>query len=92
MRVPDENVMTYCFKLDSADFAAAKVLGQEVVGTFHSHPLGVAEPGQSDIDHAVDDSLMFVFDCLGRVGRLWRIKGGKACSLKFDFLNGNHHT
>lgn len=72
--------------------AAAKVLGQEVVGTFHSHPLGVAEPGQSDIDHAVDDSLMFVFDCLGRVGRLWRIKGGKACSLKFDFLNGNHDT
>ena len=72
--------------------AAAKVLGHEVVGTFHSHPRGLAEPGRSDIEHAVDDSLMFIFDCLGGAGRLWRIKGGKARSLKFDFLKGKHDT
>jgi proteasome lid subunit RPN8/RPN11 len=71
---------------------AARVLGQEVVGTFHSHPRGLAEPGHSDIEHAVDGSLMFIFDCLGRTGRLWRIKGGKARSLEFDFLKGNRDT
>jgi len=72
--------------------AAAKALDHEVVGTFHSHPLGLAKPGQSDIDHAVDDSLMFIFDCLGKVGRLWRIKRGKAQSLNFRFLRGDSDT
>ena len=72
--------------------AAAKVLGQDVVGTFHSHPLGLAEPGPSDIENAVDDSLMFIFDCLGRRGCLWRIKSGKARSLEFHFVKANHDT
>jgi len=67
--------------------AAAKVLGQEVVGTFHSHPVADAVPGKSDVEHAVDDSLMFIFDCAGRDGRLWKIKGGKARPLNFDFTS-----
>ena len=33
------------------------------MGTFHSHPLGEAKPGKSDIQNAVDDSLMFIFGC-----------------------------
>jgi hypothetical protein len=66
--------------------AATKVLGQEVVGTFHSHPVGLPAPGKSDIEHAVDDSLMFLFDCLDRDGRLWKIRAGRAHPLKFDFV------
>ena len=65
---------------------ATKVLGQEVVGTFHSHPVGVPTPGKSDIEHAIDDSLMFLFDCLGRDGRLWKIRAGRAHPLKFGFV------
>jgi proteasome lid subunit RPN8/RPN11 len=66
---------------------AAKTLGQEVVGTFHSHPAALATPGNSDIKHAVDDSLMFIFDCIGKKGRLWKIHKGRAQSLKFSFLD-----
>ena len=66
--------------------AAAKVLGQEIVGTFHSHPIGVATPGKSDIENAVDDSLMFIFDCTGKQGSLWKIKGGKARPLPFGYF------
>jgi proteasome lid subunit RPN8/RPN11 len=65
--------------------AAAKVLGQEIVGTFHSHPVGLATPSQTDIMYAVDDSLMFIFDCMDRKGCLWKIKGNKARSLPFGF-------
>ena len=66
--------------------AATKVLGYKVVGTFHSHPVGFPIPGKSDICHAVDDDLMFLFDCIGRDGQLWKIKSGKARRLKFAFL------
>jgi proteasome lid subunit RPN8/RPN11 len=65
--------------------AAAKVLHQEIVGTFHSHPAATAFPGPSDIANAVDDSLMFIFDCVGRAGGLWKIKRGKARELPFGF-------
>ena len=67
--------------------AAAAILGQEVVGTFHSHPAAPATPGKSDIEHAVDDSLMFLFDCIGKEGRLWKIKKGRARPLRVDFLD-----
>jgi proteasome lid subunit RPN8/RPN11 len=67
--------------------AATKILGQEVVGTFHSHPAALAIPGSSDIEHAVDDSLMFIFDCVGRQGRLWKIRRRRARSMKFGFLD-----
>jgi desampylase len=67
--------------------AAAKILGQEVVGTFHSHPAALATPGDSDIEHAVDDSLMFIFDCVGSEGRLWKIRRGRARSVKFGFFD-----
>jgi proteasome lid subunit RPN8/RPN11 len=66
--------------------AATKVLGQEIVGTFHSHPVAPAKPSKSDIQNAVDDSLMFIFDCIGKEGRLWRIKRRKANPLTFYFL------
>jgi proteasome lid subunit RPN8/RPN11 len=67
--------------------AAARILGQEVVGTFHSHPAGLAIPGDSDIKYAVDDSLMFIFDCHDKTGNLWRIRKGRAQNMKFDFAS-----
>jgi proteasome lid subunit RPN8/RPN11 len=63
---------------------AAGVVGHEVVGTFHSHPVAVAEPGKADIANAVDDSLMLLMDCSDRKIELWRIKNGKARKLPFD--------
>jgi proteasome lid subunit RPN8/RPN11 len=66
--------------------AASETLRQEVVGTYHSHLLSTATPGTSDIANAVDDSLMFIFDCFGRKGRLWRIRDGKARPLRISYL------
>ena len=62
---------------------AAEVLGQKVVGTFHSHPVATARPGESDIANAVDNSLMLIFDCAGCSGRLWRIRNGRAREVCF---------
>lgn len=56
--------------------------GGEVIGTFHSHPLGFAEPGDSDIANAPDDSLMLVIDCFDRKWGLWHIRSGKAQRLR----------
>jgi desampylase len=72
--------------------AAVKALGQEIVGTFHSHPGGEPIPGASDIRHAVDNSLMFIFDCIGRGGRLWKIKGGRARRVAFGFVHAAQTT
>jgi proteasome lid subunit RPN8/RPN11 len=69
--------------------AAAKTLDLEVVGTFHSHPAGLAVPGNSDIKYAVDDSLMFIFDCCDKTGNLWRIQKGRARKMKFGFTLSN---
>jgi len=66
--------------------SAAKTLKQRVVGTFHSHPAATASPGKLDIQHAVDDSLMFIFDCQANEGRLWKIKGGGAKQLNYAFV------
>jgi len=63
--------------------AAAKTLGLEVVGTYHSHPLGVAQPGDSDIRNAVNDSFMLVFDCMDKKAQLWKISRGAAKKLKY---------
>jgi proteasome lid subunit RPN8/RPN11 len=52
----------------------AKLSKHTVVGTFHSHPLGVAQPGPADLHNAVEDSLMLIFDVTGRSGALWIIK------------------
>jgi proteasome lid subunit RPN8/RPN11 len=62
---------------------AAKTLNYEVVGTFHSHPVWLAEPGDSDIIHAENDSLMLIVACSTRETKLWHIKNGKASEIKF---------
>ena len=52
--------------------------GHEVVGTFHSHPVGTAVPGSSDIANALDDSLILIIDCTTKRYALWHIKSGAA--------------
>ena len=60
--------------------------GREIVGTFHSHPVGLPDPGPSDLRHAVDDSLMLIFDVTGRTARLWRVKRESAKRLQFSLI------
>ena len=67
--------------------AAAKLLEQEVAGTFHSHPVGLPTPGSNDIKYAVNDSLMLIFDCYARKAKLWKIKNRKANGLKWRTFN-----
>jgi len=70
--------------------AAVKASGQEVVGTFHSHPVGLPIPGPSDVEHSLDDSLMFLFDCIRKGGRLWSIRGGRAHPTRYGFVQRSH--
>jgi proteasome lid subunit RPN8/RPN11 len=61
-------------------------LGREVVGTFHSHPASTAEPADSDIEYAPDDSLMMIIDCTAGKTALWRVRGGRARPVKLKQL------
>lgn len=65
---------------------AAKRLNHEIIGTFHSHPLWLAEPGDSDISNAVDDSLMLIIDCLDKNSKLWHIKKNKAKEKRMELI------
>jgi len=64
----------------------ANLYDHEIVGTFHSHPQGIARPGRSDLYNAVDDSVMLIYDVLGRSARLWHVKGRRAKKLQFSLL------
>jgi len=66
--------------------AAAKRLGHDVVGTFHSHPAALAEPGDSDVASAQNGSLMLIIDCLSREVALWRVKDNRARKLPLQLL------
>ena len=55
-------------------------------GTFHSHPTYLAEPGESDIKFAVDDSLMLVIDVLDKKVGLWSIKDKQKKKLRFTLI------
>jgi proteasome lid subunit RPN8/RPN11 len=59
------------------------MLKYEVVGTFHSHPLWLAEPDEGDIINAENNSLMLIIGCSTREAKLWSIKNGKASELKY---------
>jgi proteasome lid subunit RPN8/RPN11 len=58
----------------------------EIVGTFHSHPVGLPNPGPADLLHAVDDSIMLIFDVMGRSARLWRIRKQNGKQLQFSLM------
>jgi len=72
---------------------AVKEIGHEIVGTFHSHPAGVAKPGSGDIDNAVDDSLMLVIDCIGKEARMLRVAcdAPRPCNPRTDYRSRVMH-
>ena len=47
--------------------------GKEIVGTFHSHPLSEAKPGDADIKN--NHGLMLIRDVIGCETKLWKITG-----------------
>jgi proteasome lid subunit RPN8/RPN11 len=64
----------------------APMIEHEIVGTFHSHPVGLPEPGPADLSNAVDDSMMLIIDIIGRSARLWHVKDMKAKALTFRLI------
>ncbi len=62
---------------------ASRLLNIEILGTFHSHPIYMAKPGQDDIGGAVEDSLMLIIDCNSNKAILWRIKNGKSYKIRY---------
>ena len=64
----------------------ARSFNHEILGTFHSHPKGVAIPGPSDLFNAVDDSIMLICDVIGQSASLWHIRGRKSKRLRFVLL------
>jgi|LAHU01.1.fsa_nt_gb proteasome lid subunit RPN8/RPN11 len=64
----------------------AEACKREIVGTFHSHPVGLAEPGPSDLSNARDDSVMLIFDVKGRIARLWHIENLEGKQVRFSVI------
>lgn len=64
----------------------AKLFGHEIVGTFHSHPVGISTPGESDLHNALDDSIILIYDVMGCSADLWHIKNIKSKRLKYSLL------
>jgi proteasome lid subunit RPN8/RPN11 len=65
---------------------AAEKLNLEVIGTYHSHTIWFAEPGDSDIAGTWDNSLMLIVDAMHKGIKLWRIKNGRAYHLSFETI------
>jgi proteasome lid subunit RPN8/RPN11 len=64
----------------------ARLCKHEIVGTFHSHPVGLSTPGESDLHNAVDGSMMLIFDVMGGSAEFWHIKNQKGKRLRFSLL------
>jgi proteasome lid subunit RPN8/RPN11 len=65
---------------------AVSTRGHSIVGTFHSHPLSLAQPGDIDLSGIVEPELMLIIDCLDKEARLWRIAREKAYEVQFELL------
>jgi proteasome lid subunit RPN8/RPN11 len=65
---------------------ACKQLNHEIVGTFHSHPFSMSEPGNSDIDKAFDNEIVLIIGAIEKKAKLWRISNKKKTELKFMLL------
>ena len=78
------------FEMNSSDFATARrsaqLLGGQLVGTFHSHPVSEAVPSRSDLNRAKLNSLLLIYDVCAHRVRLWRVKKkgtGRTCEEVF---------
>jgi proteasome lid subunit RPN8/RPN11 len=65
---------------------SVNILYHEIVGTFHSHPSYIAEPGKSDIENTLDDSLMLIIDVTNRDFGLWYIKNYEKQKVDFELI------
>ena len=61
-------------------------MDHEIIGTFHSHPLSISKPSESDINNALDDSYMLVIDVLDKKVQLWYIKDKNIKNIDFDLI------
>lgn len=69
--------------------ASVLAVNHRIIGTFHSHPMSVAKPGDGDIAGAPDDSLLLIVDAIKRSCALWRVRDGAAQRLRFKVLRGD---
>jgi proteasome lid subunit RPN8/RPN11 len=78
------------FQLDMREIRsiekAADKLNLEVVGTFHSHIVWFAKPGEADIEGAENDSLMLLVDSMDKDIKLWRVKNKRAYPLSYEII------
>ena len=65
---------------------AVQLTGNEIIGTFHSHPWSPAKPSKSDIENTLDDSLMMIISVSDQSAKLWYIKNGMASSIQYRTL------
>lgn len=75
------------FQPEDIEAAVAESRGARLVGTFHSHIVSEAVPGETDVRHALGE-LMLVIDTCERSARLWRVAGGRAVECAFDVVAG----
>jgi|WetSurMetagenome_2_1015567.scaffolds.fasta_scaffold409783_1 proteasome lid subunit RPN8/RPN11 len=83
-----KKVGKFSFSMKEADAIekACKKLNHEIVGTFHSHPFSMAEPGDSDIAKAFDNEIMLIIDVINKEAKLWRLSNKKKKELRFMLL------
>ena len=53
----------------------------KIIGTYHSHPASLAEPGPSDVAGTWNGALILIIDCCGASAKLWRVCGDRASQL-----------
>lgn len=65
---------------------AVSVMNFEIVGTFHSHPLSIAKPGNSDLTDVSENELMLIIDCIDKHAVLWKIINGEVKKATFKVI------
>ena len=88
--VPAANVAATpatAFEIDPATLLhvhrSARAAGRTVIGWYHSHPNGVAEPSPCDAARAVEDGKVWLIAADGVVAA-WRVAAGGAVHGRFD--------
>jgi proteasome lid subunit RPN8/RPN11 len=65
---------------------AVRLMGHEIIGTFHSHPYGTSSPSKSDILNTNDDSYMLIIDVTRSELGLWYIKDSDKTQIEFELI------
>lgn len=94
--LPAENVASDAarhFELDPAvliaAYRAARQGGPAVLGHYHSHPSGVAEPSMTDAENSAPDGSLWLI-VGGGAARLWRAKPHSAVKARFTEIPLDH--